>query len=167
MYIFAFYAFSNFSHDHVLILYQKKYFWAEDAAHFGRGLSWHAQDCSTYNPSTWMIEAGSPKVQSDYPWCHSKQETRLGYMRPRKGWTIQRLPHQGIHPIISHQTQTVLCTPARFCWRDPDIAVLCEAMPMPGKYKSGCLQPSIGWSTGSPMKELEKEPKELKVFATP
>jgi hypothetical protein len=23
-----------------------------------------------------------------------------------KGWTIQRLPHPGIHPIISHQTQT-------------------------------------------------------------
>jgi hypothetical protein len=26
---------------------------------------------------------------------------------------------------------------------------------------------SIGLSTGSPMKELEKEPKELKGFATP
>jgi hypothetical protein len=24
-----------------------------------------------------------------------------------KGRTIQRLPHPGIHPIISHQTQTV------------------------------------------------------------
>jgi hypothetical protein len=24
-----------------------------------------------------------------------------------KGWTIQRLPHPGIHPIISHQTQTL------------------------------------------------------------
>jgi hypothetical protein len=32
-----------------------------------------------------------------------------------KGWTIQRLPHPGIHPIISHQTQTVLRMPARFC----------------------------------------------------
>jgi hypothetical protein len=25
-----------------------------------------------------------------------------------KGWTIQRLPHPGIHPIISHKMQTVL-----------------------------------------------------------
>jgi hypothetical protein len=27
---------------------------------------------------------------------------------------------------------------------------------------SGCSQSSIGWNTGNPMKELEKEPKELK-----
>jgi hypothetical protein len=25
----------------------------------------------------------------------------------KKGWTIQRLPHPGIHPIISHQEQTI------------------------------------------------------------
>jgi hypothetical protein len=31
-----------------------------------------------------------------------------------KGWTIQRLPHPGIHPIISHQTQILLNMPARF-----------------------------------------------------
>jgi hypothetical protein len=29
--------------------------------------------------------------------------------------TIQRLPHLGIHPINSHQTQTLLHIPARFC----------------------------------------------------
>ena len=32
-----------------------------------------------------------------------------------KGWTTQRLTHLGIHPIISHQTQTLLHMPARFC----------------------------------------------------
>jgi hypothetical protein len=32
-----------------------------------------------------------------------------------KGWSIQRLPHLGVHPIISHQMQTLLYTPARFC----------------------------------------------------
>jgi hypothetical protein len=32
-----------------------------------------------------------------------------------KGWTIQRLPHPGAHPIVSHQIQTLLHTPARFC----------------------------------------------------
>jgi hypothetical protein len=33
--------------------------------------------------------------------------------------------------------------------------------------ESGCSQPSIGWNTGSPVKELEKVPKELKGFAAP
>jgi hypothetical protein len=38
-------------------------------------------------------------------------------------------------------------------------------MTMPGKYKRGCSQSSIGWNTGPIMKDLEKVPKELKVFA--
>jgi hypothetical protein len=38
----------------------------------------------------------------------------------------------------------------------------------PDMYREeGCLQPSIGQSTGSPMEELEKVPKELKGFAAP
>jgi hypothetical protein len=49
--------------------------------------------------------------------------------------TIQRLPHLGILPIYNHQTQTVLHMPARFCWQDTDIAISCETMPVPGKYK--------------------------------
>jgi hypothetical protein len=32
---------------------------------------------------------------------------------------------------------------------------------VPGKYRSGCSQSSIGWNTGPLMKELEKLPKEL------
>jgi hypothetical protein len=32
-----------------------------------------------------------------------------------EGRTIQRLPHLGIHSINSHQTQTLLNMPARFC----------------------------------------------------
>ena len=87
-------------------------------------------------------------------------ETKFG--AEMKGWTIQRLPHQGLHPIISHQTQTLLHMPERFCWKDPDIAVSCEAMPGPGKDRSGCSQSAIGWNTGPPMEELEKVPKMLK-----
>jgi hypothetical protein len=37
---------------------------------------------------------------------------------------------------------------------------------VPGKYRSGCLQSSIGWNTGPLMKELEKVPNELKGSAT-
>jgi hypothetical protein len=40
-------------------------------------------------------------------------ETKFG--AKMRGWIIQRLPHLGIHPIISHQTQTRLHMPARFC----------------------------------------------------
>jgi hypothetical protein len=56
--------------------------------------------------------------------------------------------------------------PARFFCKDPDIAVLCEAMPVPGKHRSGCSQSAIGWITGSPMEEREKVLKELKGSAT-
>jgi hypothetical protein len=45
-------------------------------------------------------------------------------------------------------------------------AVSCEAMRVPGKYRSGCSQSSIGWNTGPPMEELENVPKELKGSAT-
>jgi hypothetical protein len=38
-------------------------------------------------------------------------------------------------------------------------------MPVPGKYRSGCSQSYIGWNTGSPSKDLEKLPKELKGLA--
>jgi hypothetical protein len=60
-----------------------------------------------------------------------------------EGRTIQRQPHVGIHPIYNHQNQTLLHMPERFCGQDPDIAISCEAMPMPAKYRSGCLQSSI------------------------
>ena len=52
--------------------------------------------------------------------------------------TIQRLPYPGIHPINSHQTQTLLHMPTRFCWQDPAIVVSCKALLVPGKYRSGC-----------------------------
>jgi hypothetical protein len=39
-------------------------------------------------------------------------ETKFG--AEMKGRTIQRLLNPGIHPIISHQTQTLLHMPARF-----------------------------------------------------
>jgi hypothetical protein len=61
-------------------------------------------------------------------------ETKFG--TKTEGRTIQRLTHLGIHPINNHQTQILLYIPTRFCWQDPDIAVSCEAMPVPGKNRS-------------------------------
>jgi hypothetical protein len=83
-----------------------------------------------------------------------------------EGTTMQRLHHPGIHTIINHRTHTQLHMPARFCRQDPDIADSCEAMPVPGKYRSGCSESFIGWNTQPPMEELEKAPKELKVSVT-
>ena len=82
-----------------------------------------------------------------------------------EGEAIQRLPHLGINPI-NNQIQTLLPMPARFCGKDPDIAVSYEAMPVPGKYRSGCSQSSIGWNTGPLMEKLEKASKVLKGSAT-
>ena len=74
--------------------------------------------------------------------------------------TIQRLPHLGIHPIYSHQMQTLLWMPTSACSQEPDIAVSAETLPVPDKYRCGHSQPT-------PMEELEKGPKELKRFTAP
>jgi hypothetical protein len=52
--------------------------------------------------------------------------------------TIQRLHYLGIHPINHHPTRTLLQMPTRFCWQELDIALSCEALLVPGKYRSGC-----------------------------
>jgi hypothetical protein len=78
-----------------------------------------------------------------------------------KGMTILRLPHLGIHPIHNHQTQTLLWMPTSAYWQKPVIGSG-EAPPVPEKYRGGFSQPTIGLSTGCPMKELEKGPMELK-----
>ena len=91
-------------------------------------------------------------------------ETKFG--AETKGWTIYRLPYLGIHPIISLQMLTPLHTLARFCRKDPYIAVSCKAMLGPSKHISGGSQSAIGWITGPPMMELENIPKELKGSAT-
>jgi hypothetical protein len=41
--------------------------------------------------------------------------TETNFASEIEGRTIQRLPHLGIHPINSHQTQTLLPMPTRFC----------------------------------------------------
>ena len=91
-------------------------------------------------------------------------ETKFG--AKMKGLPIQRLPNPGVHPIISHQMQTLLHMPARFCLKDPDITISCEGMPVPDKYRSGCSRSSIGWNKGPLKKELEKVTKELKWSST-
>jgi hypothetical protein len=81
-------------------------------------------------------------------------ETKFG--AETEGMTIQRLPHLGINPINNNQTQTLWQMPTRAYWQEPDVAVSWGPLPVPGKYRSGFSLSFIGWSTRSPMKELEK-----------
>jgi hypothetical protein len=103
------------------------------------------------------------RVQNKIP---IKGVTETKFLPKTKGWTMQTVFHPGIHPIISHQNQILLPMPSRFCWRDPDKAVSCEAIPVTGKYRSRCSHSSIRWNTGHPVEKLEKAPKELKGSAT-
>jgi hypothetical protein len=40
-------------------------------------------------------------------------------LRGQSGWTIQRLPHPEIHPIISHQTQTLAAYASKTLLKGP------------------------------------------------
>ena len=73
-----------------------------------------------------------------------------------KGKAIQRLPYLGIHPIYSHQTQTLLQMPRSASWQEPDIAVSWEVLLESDKYRGRCSQPTTELSTRSPMEEFEK-----------
>jgi len=76
----------------------------------------------------------------------SKKETKCG--AETEGNAIQKLPHMGIHPTCSHQTQSLLGMPRGACWQEPDIAVYWETLPQPDKYRGKCLQPTIELRTG-------------------
>jgi hypothetical protein len=105
-------------------------------------------------------------------WHSLRKQSTHGRSYREQFWSWDRrkdhpdTAHPGIDPINKYQTHSLLHMSARFCWQDPNIAISCEAMPVPGKYRSGCPQSSIGWIIGPLMKELEKAPKELKGSAT-
>jgi hypothetical protein len=73
-----------------------------------------------------------------------------------------------LHPgfILSGESMKPAMSQIFHRYKISHYALSCEAMPMPGKYRSGCSQSSIGCYTGPPMEELEKVPKELKGSAT-
>jgi hypothetical protein len=55
---------------------------------------------------------------------------------PLAPWVLSLAPPLGAHTL------------ARFCWKNPDIAASCEAMPGTSKHRNGCSQSGIGWITG-------------------
>jgi hypothetical protein len=72
-----------------------------------------------------------------------------------------------VYTIYNHKNSVfIIADASRFCRQYPDIAVSYEAMPVAGKYRSGCSQSAIGWNTGPPIEKLVKVPKELKGSAT-
>jgi hypothetical protein len=100
-----------------------------------------------------------------------------------------------IHLSPCSPTQPLLlsCPGASLHWKQPNKAILCyirswsrgslhvyslvgglvsegtgwEALPVPDKFRGGYSQSTIGLSTGSPMRELEKGSKELKELSAP
>jgi hypothetical protein len=48
-----------------------------------------------------------------------KGVTETKFEAKTKGWTIQRLNHLGIHPIISHQKQTLLHNARKILLKGP------------------------------------------------
>jgi hypothetical protein len=67
---------------------------------------------------------------------------------------LQRLPHLGIHPICSHQTQSLLLMPRSACWQEPDMDASWEALLEPYWHRCESLQPAIGLTMGTPMEGL-------------
>jgi hypothetical protein len=63
--------------------------------------------------------------------------------------------------ILSSTSPGIPWQPSGISTKKPGVASQVRAMLVPGKYRSGCLQSSVGWNTGPPMEELEKVPKEL------
>jgi hypothetical protein len=77
-----------------------------------------------------------------YPWEGDK-ETKCG--AETEGKVIQRLPHLWIHPIYSHQTQTLLWLPTSACLQEPHIAVSWEVLI---NTEMGALSQPLDWAQG-------------------
>jgi hypothetical protein len=92
----------------------------------------------------------------------SSNSTMLNYLRNRQtdfqsgcnppGDTTHNKPPNT--DIIAYASKILLTGPWYSC--------LLRGYDSVCKYRSGCSQSSIGWNTGSPRKELEKVPMELK-----
>jgi hypothetical protein len=102
------------------------------------------------------------RIEKKYPW---KELQRQNLELPQKDEPSRDYPNRRSIPHLATKPRH-LHMPACFCWKDLDITVLCEPMPVPGNYRSGCSQSSFGWNTVYLMKELQKLPKELKVSST-
>jgi hypothetical protein len=87
-----------------------------------------------------------------YPW-KGLQRQKCGV--ETEDMTIQGLTYLGIYPIYNHQTQIMFQMPSSAWWKEPDITVSWEALPVPDKCRSRFSRSSIALSIGSPKKELK------------
>jgi hypothetical protein len=71
-----------------------------------------------------------------------------------------------IHPVNNHKTQTLLHLATRYYWQDPDIAVSCEALPLPDNTEVDAHSHLLDGTQGPPVQALKKVPKELKGSTT-
>ena len=73
-------------------------------------------------------------------------ETKCG--AETEGKAIQRLPHLGIHPIYSYQTQTLLWMPTSACWQEPDRAASWEALQCLTNTEVNAHNQPLDWAQG-------------------
>jgi len=92
----------------------------------------------------WMVQSF---LEERTKYSHGEIQGQSGEGTKEK--VIQRLPHLGIHPICSHQTQSLLLMPRSACWQEPDMNISWEALPEPYWYRWGCLLLTIGLSRGT------------------
>ena len=131
----------------------------------GRGNLWRSYPEVRLNP--WLRNGATHPFQNFNPkFLLSKRTIGTKSRVETKGKSIQRLLHLGIHPICSHQTQSLSLMRRSACWQEPDVDISLQALPEPYCYICGCLKLTIRLSSGTPVEELEGL-KELKEFATP
>jgi hypothetical protein len=72
--------------------------------------------------------------------------TETKFVAETEGRTIQRLSYR--ETIHKHPPNPdTIANASKILQQDPDIAVSCEALLVPGKYRSEWSQSSIGWNT--------------------
>jgi hypothetical protein len=76
------------------------------------GFSFPVISFVSYRVHSSLIALGQSKQTSENS---MEGDTKTKFGAETEGMTIQRLPHLAIHPINSHQTQTRLQMPTRFC----------------------------------------------------
>ena len=90
-----------------------------------------------------------------------KGVTEIKFGAKTKGWTIQRLPHPGIHPIISHQTQTLLHNARKILLKGPCYMPVIIIRRIPMKKLTSHI---LSWNISNSVQRYFPIYKHLQVF---
>jgi hypothetical protein len=83
------------------------------------------------SPNEALVDLLDMHFRVDLEICILEKATK--YRADSEGKATQKLPHLGIDPIYSHQTQTLFWMPRSACWQESDVNVSWETLPEPDK----------------------------------